>query len=117
MRDDSASSPQLEFHKKLAPVMLENNLDDEGVSIHYTISNKKMSRGHGSLGHELASHPTHTGMWNTGDNVWTETKTEYVKIKCATCKTKIRNYCNCNKKVPMCTQCYGFHISNCSNTN
>ena len=97
--------------------MMENNLDDEGVSINYPICHEKRSRGSGSPGNELVSRPTHTGMWNTGDNAWTKTKTEYVKIKCATCKTKIRTYCNCNKKVPMCTQCYGVHIPNCGNIN
>ena len=109
--------PQLEFCRKLALGMLENNLDDEGVSINYHICHKKRSRGPVSPGHELVSRPTHTGMWNTGDNGWTKTKTEYVKIKFATCKTKIRTYCNCNNDVPMCTQCYGLHISNCSNKN
>ena len=99
--------PQLEFRRKLALGMLENNLDDEGVRINYSISHKKRSRGTGRPGNELVSRPTHTGMWNTGDNGWTKTKTEYVKIKCATYKTKIRTCCNCNKKVPMCTQCYG----------
>ena len=63
--------------------MLENNLDDEGVSINYPICHKKQSIGPGSPGHELVSRPNRTGMWNTGDNVWTKTKTEYVKIKCA----------------------------------
>ena len=97
--------------------MLENNLDDEGVSINYPICHKKRSRGPGSRGHELVSRPTHTGISNAGDNEWTKTKTEYVKIKCATCKTSIRAYFNCNNKVPMCTQFYGIHISNCSNKN
>ena len=97
--------------------MLENNSDYEGVSINYPICHKKRPRGPGSPGHDFVSRPTHTGTWNTGDNGWTKTKTEYVKIKCATCKTKIRTYCNYNKKVPMCTECYGVHISNCSNTN
>ena len=97
--------------------MLENNLDDEGVSIEYPILRKKRSIVPGIPGHELVSRPTHTGMWNTGDNGWTKMKTEHVKIKCATCKTNIRTYCNCNKKVPICPQCYGVHISNCSNKN
>ena len=109
--------PQLEFCRKLALGMSENNLDDEGVSINSTIRRNKWSRGPGIPGYELVSRPTHTGMWNTGDNGGTKTKTEYVKIKCATCKTKIITYCNWNKKVPMCTQCYGVQISNCSNTN
>ena len=87
---------QLEFRRKLALVMLENNLDDEVVSIKYLIHNKKRYRGSGILRRELVSRPTHTGMWNTGNNGWTKTNKEYVKIKCATFKTKIRTYCNCN---------------------
>ena len=83
--------------------MLKKNLDDESVSINYPICHKKWSRGTGSPGHELVNRPTHTGMWNTRDNAWTKTNTEYLKIKCATCKTKTRTYFNCNKKVPMCT--------------
>ena len=109
--------PQLEFCRKLSLRMLENNLDDEGVSINYPIIHKKRSRGPGRPGHEIMSFPTHTGMWNTGNNAWTKTKTEYVKIKCATCKKNIITYCNCNNKVPMSTKCYGVHIYNCSNTN
>ena len=58
--------------------MSENNLYDEGLSINYPICHKKRSRGPDSPGHEFLSRPTHTGMWNTGDNVWTKTKTEYV---------------------------------------
>ena len=86
--------PQLEFRRKLALGMLENNLDDEGVIINYLIRHKKRSRGPGSPIHELVSRPTHTSMWNRGDNAWTKRKTEYVKIKCATRKMKIRTYCN-----------------------
>ena len=58
--------PQLEFHRKLDLEMLENNLDDQGVSIKYPIRPKKRSKGPGSPGHELVSRPTHTGIWNTG---------------------------------------------------
>ena len=97
--------------------MLKKNKDDEGVSIGSPIFRKKRSRRPGSPGHDLVSCPTHTGMLNTGDNGWTKTKTEYVKIKCATCKKNIRTYFNYNKKVPMCIQCYGVHIYNFSNTN
>ena len=109
--------PQLEFRSKSAMGNMENNLDDEGVSINYPFRLKKRSRGPGKPGHELVSRPNNTGIWNTGDNGWTKTKTEYVKTKCTACKMNIRTNCNCNRKVPMCTQCYGVHISNCSNTN
>ena len=60
--------PQLGFCRKLALEMLENNLDDEGVSINYTIHHKKLSIGPGIPGNELVSLPTRTGMCNTGDN-------------------------------------------------
>ena len=52
--------PQIEFHRKLAQVILENNLDDEGVSINSPICRKKQYTGPGSPGHELVSNPTHT---------------------------------------------------------
>ena len=75
---------QLEFRRKLALGLLGKNLDNEGVSINYHICHKKRSKGTGSPVHGLMSRPTHTRMWNTWDNGWTKTKTEYVKIKCAT---------------------------------
>ena len=90
--------PQLEFCRKLALGMFKNNLDDEGVIINSLICRKKRSRGTGSSGHDLVSRPTHTEMWNTGDNEETKKKTEYVKIKCDTCKTNIKTYCNFNKE-------------------
>ena len=64
--------------------MLKKNLDDEGVSINSPISQKKRSIGPGRPEHKLVRCPTHTRMRNTGDNGWTKTRTEYVKIKCAT---------------------------------
>ena len=60
--------PQLEFSRKLALGVLENNLDDEVVSINSPVCRKKRYRGPGSPGHEIVSRPTHTGKWNTGDN-------------------------------------------------
>ena len=75
------TEPKIEFCKKIALGMLENNLDDEGMSINSPIFRKERYKGPGSSGHELVSCPTHTGMWNTGDNGWTKTRTEYVKSK------------------------------------
>ena len=57
---------QLKFHRKLALGILENSLYDEGVSINYPIRHNKRSIVPGIPVHELVSHPTHTGMWNTG---------------------------------------------------
>ena len=54
--------PQLEFRSKLALGMLENNLDDEVLSIDYLIPSNKRSREPGSPGHELVSRPNHTRM-------------------------------------------------------
>ena len=84
--------------------MLEKRFYDEVMSINYPICHKKRSIGPDSSGNDLVSRPTHTGMWNTGDNAWTKKKAEYVKIKCVTYKTKIRTYYNCNQKVPMYTK-------------
>ena len=64
--------------------MLGNNLDNEGVSTKSPICRNKRSRGPDSPEHELVSRPNRTGMWNTRNIGWTKTKTEYVKIKCAT---------------------------------
>ena len=55
-------------------------MDDEGVSINSPIPRKKWSRGPGIPEHDLVSRPTHIGMWNAGDNGWTKTKTEYIKL-------------------------------------
>ena len=76
--------PQLEFCRKLALGMLENILDDDGVSINFPICHDMGSKGLGSPGYELVIGPTHTRMWNTVDNGSIKTNTEYVKIKCAT---------------------------------
>ena len=54
--------PQLEFCRKLVLGMLENNLDDEGVSTNYPICHKKRSIGPGSTGHELVSHGLHDNL-------------------------------------------------------
>ena len=54
--------PQLEFCRKLALGMLENNLDDEGVSINYPICHKRRSRYPVIPENELVSRPTHTRM-------------------------------------------------------
>ena len=55
--------------------MLENNLDDEGVSTNSPIFRKKWSIGTGSRWHDIMSLPTDTVMWNTGDSGRTKTKT------------------------------------------
>ena len=60
--------PQLEFRRKLPLGMLKNNVYDEGVSIKSPFFRKKRSRGPSIPEHELVGRPTHTVMWNTGDN-------------------------------------------------
>lgn len=92
-------------------------LCNDGMVIRSPGRGEKRSRGGEEPGHELCTRPPFTGRWKTENNMWTEIKTKYAKIKCALCNTKIRTYCKCDKKVPMCTECYGIHISNCSNTN
>ena len=77
---------------------------------------KKRARYSDVVEHELCTRPNFTGIWKTKTNSWSKVKTQYAKINCATCNTKIRTYCKCNKKVSMCTECYGKHISAVNNT-
>ena len=70
--EEAIPEPQLEFRMKLALGMLENNLDYEGMSTKSPILSKKWYIGPGIPGNDIVSCPTHTGMWNTGDNGWTK---------------------------------------------
>ena len=108
-------TPQLEFCQSLAMKMMTNKISNDGMVVCSPTRARKHSRGVESLGHELCTRPNFTGCWKTETNTWSKVKTEYAKIKCSTCNTKIRTYCKCNRQVSLCTQCYGVHISMVNN--
>ena len=110
-------TPQLEFRRSLAMKMMTNKICNDGMVVCSPTRARKRSRGVDSLGHELCARPNFTGCWKTETNTWSKVKSEYAKIKCSTCDTRIRTYCKCNRQVSLCTQCYGVHISMLNNTN
>ena len=109
-------TPQLEFRRTLALKMMTNNITNEGMTVSAPMKSRKRSLGQGDPEHELLTRPNFTGKWSTDANTWTKVSTQYAKIKCSGCNTKIRTYCTCNKKVPLCTQCYGVHFAKVHNT-
>jgi len=110
-------TPQLEFRRSLALKMMTNKLRNDGTTVSTPTRRKRGTRGQVDLGHELLTRPNFTGGWKTETNTWSKISTQYAKIKCAGCKSRIRTYCKCNKKVSLCTECYGDHIAEANNTN
>ena len=111
------ATPQLEFCRELAMQMLENRIGVDGVVVHSPIWARKRGREDKASSHELCTRPNFTGGWRTELNTWGKITTQYAKIKCSTCNVKIRTYCKCDKKVPMCSDCYGIHLWQLHNTN
>lgn len=111
------TTPQLEFRRELAMQMLENRIGVDGVVVHSPIRARKRGREDKASSHGLCTRPNFTGGWRTELNTWGKITTQYAKIKCSTCNVKIRTYCKCDKKVPMCSDCYGIHLSQLYHTN
>ena len=109
-------TPQLEFRRALAMKMLNNKIMDDGMLNGLPMRKKRRSRASDLVEHELCTRPPNTGIWKTATNAWSKIGTRYAKTKCHGCKTKIRTYCKCNKKIPLCTECYGKHILEVNNT-
>ena len=110
-------TPQLEFRRALAMKMLNNNITGDGVSMGSPMRARKRSRASDVGVHELCQRPQFTGGWKTATNTWSKVTTMYAKIRCANCKKKIRTYCKCNTKVPLCSECYAGHVATAGNTN
>jgi len=110
------ATPQLEFQRTLAMKMLNNKIMDDGMLNGLPMRKKRRSRASDLVEHELCTRPPNTGIWKTATNAWSKIGTRYAKTKCHGCKTKIRTYCKCNKKIPLCTECYGKHILEVNNT-
>ena len=96
--------------------MLTNTIDMEGMHLEGITRRSKCDAGSLNGRHCLLMRPNFTRNWLTKTNLWSNITTKYAKVKCVGCKTRIRTYCKCNRKVPLCTECYGSHLSNCSIT-
>ena len=97
--------------------MLNNNIMDDRRTVSSPMVAGKRARGSDAAVHELCTRPPFTGGWKTETNSWSKVNTDYAKIKCSQCKKKIRTYCKCNKKVPLCTECYAIHVALPDDTN
>lgn len=110
------AEPQLVFRRQLAKAMLQNKIDSHGNLQCSPIRPRKRARMSDVVQHKLLTKPTYTGIWDNSKNDWKEVNTEYLKGRCSTCSSEVRTYCSCNKKVLMCTDCWGMHKQQCNNT-
>ena len=111
------ATPQLQFRRALALQMMTNKIEDSGNALSSPGSRSKRLRAVLCAEHELCTRPCYTGKWDLAKNTWTKVGTIYAKIKCSGCPTKMRTYCRCNKQLPLCTECYAMHLSECNNTS
>ena len=111
------ATPQLEFRRNLAKLMLLNKIRNDRTRVASPMRNRKRAREVRVSEHGLVSRPAGYGKWDNKKNYWSKIKTPYCKIKCDTCSTKVRTYCKCDKTTTMCTECYGVHMAEVHNTN
>jgi len=105
------ADPVLTFRKKLAIKLMENTLNSEGRTMSPS-SRLLRSRESFLVEHSLDVQPAYSGKW-TG-NSWSKTKQKHQKLYCratAGCTNRIRTYCVCNKRVPMCQSCHITHVT------
>ena len=95
---------------------MENKIDNQGNLQCSPIRPRKRSRVSNVEQHELKTKPDKTGKWDEAKNDWTKVKTQYLKSPCSGCGFLCRTYCTCNKKVILCTNCWGGHKPQHNNT-
>ncbi|KAL7473681.1 hypothetical protein ACHAXS_014180 [Conticribra weissflogii] len=97
------ADPLLPFRRKLAVDLMKNQI---GINM----SRPPSLAIHGNeravvVAHEKKTRPTYMGSWDHARGTWKGTKTAYILLKCAVCKTDTRVYCLCNPAVPLCERC------------
>ena len=112
MQNNGNVTPTLEFRRALAKEMLEN-----------TIGLEDSDRGRPArsctfparLPCELVSVTHFCGAWDGATTQFKKASQKYQKHRCrnfSVCKQKTRTYCNCNKGVFLCNQCFADHKVN-----
>ena len=87
---DNAPTSQIEFRKKLADVLINNeyfNEEDDTTPV------KKAKKQRTSV-HSYCTLP----------------KGKNFKIKCTTCTRRTRGYCKCSPGIYRCNECYALHL-------
>ena len=105
----TSAAPTLIFRKNLARQMINNKLNNDGITIHSPNQPKKRSAVTTLAEHDLLMRPENTGAWDENLKNYTTVMTRHMRTKCATCKNLTRTYCSCNKKVSMGKRCYLEH--------
>mmetsp|Transcript_1651 Transcript_1651/g.3669 ORF Transcript_1651/g.3669 Transcript_1651/m.3669 type:complete len:106 (-) Transcript_1651:44-361(-) len=93
--------------------MLLNNLDDDGKSVaQVERPNTRNAVERLAKEHIHERRPFFTGEWDDEKGTWKPAKDRYQRTFCGTfrCKERCRTFCTCNKKVPMCLDCYKKHV-------
>ena len=101
---------QLHSGKKLAFDMMENTLDNSGM-VEESPSRSKRATQSVIIGHRIMSIPSFCGQWVNG--AWTKVATQYLQKTCK-CGNLTRYYCECNRAVYYCIQCYAVHFKTAS---
>ncbi len=113
-----AANPQLQFRRKLANLMLNNNFDSDGRI--NAIVDRMRTRGLIEIvleEHNLENRPINTGIWDN-KNTWVTVADPYQRTKGATpqCKNCCRSHCSCNKAQTMCKKCHVAHVLKVNHT-
>ena len=107
---DEKAEPVLQFRKKLALLLLDNKIDENGriVAVVHPLLRRRMTP---TSDHTLLVRPSFTGRW-TGVK-WSKTQQKHQKSTCCggnNCRKRMRTYCACNKGVPLCSSCHTLHV-------
>ena len=107
---DEKAEPVLQFRKKLALLLLDNKIDENG-RIEAAVHPLLRPRMTPTSDHTLLVRPSFTGRW-TGVK-WSKTQQKHQKSTCHggnNCRNRMRTYCACNKGVPLCSSCHTLHV-------
>ena len=100
---DNAPTSQIEFRKKLADVLINNeyfNEEDDTTPV------KKAKKQRTSV-HSYCTLPKGK-KFQEGRMV--EAKSAYPQHKCTTCTRRTRGYCKCSPGIYRCNECYALHL-------
>jgi len=103
-----ATTPQLEFRRKLAEQMLTNTIGVEVVPEVACVRTRRQS----NVEHKCLRRGVREGSWNVYTRRFTVTNTDYVRHRCSGCgQKKARHYCSCDPSIPICLGCHALHVN------
>ena len=103
---NETTMPQLDFRRKLAQQMIENNIDAPVIPELPPMRIRRAS----IVAHDLRKRKRGEGMWNYMYRRFNVVTSEYVRLRCHGCRKQIRTYCACDPTTPLCTGCHALHL-------